>query len=1072
VTTTPGTTAQPQKPGGPAPTTAAGTSPPTTTARPSKPGAAAPTTATGTPPTTTAGAGAASQKVTKAAPPSGSQPPGGNQPPSGTPKDGSAAATPAAPAVATITEANVKYASGLKEYAISDPANKDAEHLVKRDAGGGKITTIGTVPSGNGTVFDETAYNVSGDVNYQLFANLDVDPGPALGSGLAVKLAAVSGANFKVSHEPDFRSAWTPIRGSWRASGDTYTQSNNAHSGPDINDEKSLWTGVPSPPSGQTTQVFTAAVQVKGWDFNIPDYHPDSTPEYRIGIGFSSFDAQPKGIYVIIKQSYKDSTATAKIVDQADGFKFDITNPPSAANTTLRLKMRVRTPAGSTTASVGVKVWLDSEHEPTDAEFRGDVQWAMPAAPAKVVPVVVGGIAGLSAASGKKLSVVFSSVVLESLPDQTAAAAPGPIGLSTPQDLPPPVLAARPDEVVCIPAAALTRPGVGRWGTLISQIEPDPPLPLRCVQSPCRWQIPTATQSACCGRSSAVFATGFPLGFPGHCTTLGEMPAGMIENTETIGPEPHLHTDQPPDSTGPVEMTPITYPGSAGERNHALPPAARTSWKPARDPFVRAAAFRSAGENALPQDAPPQAAPPEAPPQVQQQEGATKAAGAPGATPAEPGAVATNSRQGEGAPMTTTPAPPPTVVIPESPTTPALSPSDTPPTAAGRPGSVHVPLATLRDHGAVATYPDALPPTSTRSPQAQDYVADALVVELARRIKPSPAEIDEVISSTTKADVKKPIAEQLKDIFIKVNQRRIDTITRKVPNDPAIPAATRSLITSRLKVYRGNYMPPALRDLFAAQLKEESPKLTSGKDQLALLGLLPEVAASWVGWQPAPPARSFDHFSAKRARRLRDAFTQLPEYSVVPLTEPSKPRSLLEPFSVDEEERLPVPILAREDPDHVWTYYFDHPARFPRASFGRNCCAVEGEGAVIHEGMRLLAGQNGRYEVRFNITTPSIPVALRLQLILFLPCPEDPALPQPVPRTLTLPPIAIEPAGDDAFPLDLTAGTRPTSYMVSIKGYSQVIQEALDGGDGKQLLLVKRIGTARMGHGVQYQMTR
>ena len=154
--------------------------------------------------------------------------------------------------------------------------------------------------------------------------------------------------------------------------------------------------------------------------------------------------------------------------------------------------------------------------------------------------------------------------------------------------------------------------------------------------------------------------------------------------------------------------------------------------------------------------------------------------------------------------------------------------------------------------------------------------------------------------------------------------------------------------------------------------------------------------------------------------------------------------------------------------------HFDHPARFPKTSYGQQSCAFESEGAVIHEGMRLLARQDGQYEVRFNITTPSIPVTLRLQLILFnepLSSPDGQAIPvQPIPRTLTLPPVALKPSGADAFPDNPEGGTNPTSYFVSVRGYSQVILEAQQDELGQRhLLLVKRNGTARIGSGVLYQ---
>jgi hypothetical protein len=125
--------------------------------------------------------------------------------------------------------------------------------------------------------------------------------------------------------------------------------------------------------------------------------------------------------------------------------------------------------------------------------------------------------------------------------------------------------------------------------------------------------------------------------------------------------------------------------------------------------------------------------------------------------------------------------------------------------------------------------------------------------------------------------------------------------------------------------------------------------------------------------------------------------------------------------------------------------------------------------------MRLLAGQDGRYEVRFNITAPSVPVLLRLQLILFEEGHPDPRYGRPIPRTLTLAPIFLQPDPSDekSFPNNLEGGVYPTSYLVSVLGYSQVIKEVQgDKTNPGHLLLVKRNGVARIGSGVQFQATQ
>jgi hypothetical protein len=208
-----------------------------------------------------------------------------------------------------------------------------------------------------------------------------------------------------------------------------------------------------------------------------------------------------------------------------------------------------------------------------------------------------------------------------------------------------------------------------------------------------------------------------------------------------------------------------------------------------------------------------------------------------------------------------------------------------------------------------------------------------------------------------------------------------------------------------------------------------------------------------------------------------DPFSYRPRVTVIPLPPSSTTAQLQQSSSssIPVDQPQPGGDELKDDPSgRVWTYHFDHPARFPRTEFGAACCAFEGEGAVIHEGMRLLARQDGQYEVRFNITTPSMPVMLRLQLILFEQGRPYATEGRPIPRTLTLAPIPLRPWDADPYP-DMSqagvdpskAGVAPVSYLVRVRGYSQVIKEA-QRGDGR-LLLVRRIGTARFGSGVQIQ---
>jgi hypothetical protein len=215
---------------------------------------------------------------------------------------------------------------------------------------------------------------------------------------------------------------------------------------------------------------------------------------------------------------------------------------------------------------------------------------------------------------------------------------------------------------------------------------------------------------------------------------------------------------------------------------------------------------------------------------------------------------------------------------------------------------------------------------------------------------------------------------------------------------------------------------------------------------------------------PTDQKRPGESPTTQRDYPSRDPFAFQPHVTVVPLP----PAERVSDGSIGQRnsdlgiELAQDRLVAREGKS-VRTYHFDLPARFPVTKFGPMCCAFEGEGAVIHEGMRFLSRQDGRYEVRFNVTAPSMPVVIRLQLVLYE---KD----GHVPRTLTLPPIVLKPSGLTTFPEDLEAWVDPTSYIVSVTGYSQVVNEVHQ-PDNTSFLLVKRIGTARFGSGVRYQST-
>ena len=82
---------------------------------------------------------------------------------------------------------------------------------------------------------------------------------------------------------------------------------------------------------------------------------------------------------------------------------------------------------------------------------------------------------------------------------------------------------------------------------------------------------------------------------------------------------------------------------------------------------------------------------------------------------------------------------------------------------------------------------------------------------------------------------------------------------------------------------------------------------------------------------------------------------------------------------------------------------FDFPssARFTIPRFDRKGGEFEDDGAVIYEGMRFVVEDSGNYEVRFLVSTPAMPVLLRLQL--HVPCTDRGE------HTITLPPIDLPP---------------------------------------------------------------
>ncbi len=90
----------------------------------------------------------------------------------------------------------------------------------------------------------------------------------------------------------------------------------------------------------------------------------------------------------------------------------------------------------------------------------------------------------------------------------------------------------------------------------------------------------------------------------------------------------------------------------------------------------------------------------------------------------------------------------------------------------------------------------------------------------------------------------------------------------------------------------------------------------------------------------------------------------------------------------------------------VCQYVFDRPAFFPRTGYDSQGHAIAFDGLVIYEGMKLTWNERGEYTVRFTAERPTVPTTLRLQFLVW-------DRKSRVWQTVTVPPIKIEPRGED-----------------------------------------------------------
>jgi hypothetical protein len=271
------------------------------------------------------------------------------------------------------------------------------------------------------------------------------------------------------------------------------------------------------------------------------------------------------------------------------------------------------------------------------------------------------------------------------------------------------------------------------------------------------------------------------------------------------------------------------------------------------------------------------------------------------------------------------------------------------------------------------------------------------------------------------------------------------------PSIPPTQPPARAVVDPTWSADPGNTVPPA---------RALRSQWTTRRD-LRNFGAVATVPWPQSEAGGSPPSAAWASRSPRTDLVPHDPFSYQPRVNVIPLPPPRSANPFGQSSSSSSDQRPDVDEIIDDPSGRVWTYHFDLPARFPRSQFGfgKACCAFEGEGALIHEGMRVLARQDGQYEVRFNITTPATPILLRMQLVLHE---EGNALP---PRTLTLPPIPLKPWGMDPYPDATQPKFEPVSYLVRVRGYSQVVKE-IQQGNG-HFLLVKRIGSARFGSGFQ-----
>ncbi len=980
--------------------------------------------------------------------------PGAQAPNAPSPKAAGAAATAApgaaagaggaaAPAASPSNFANTVSDSGIVTLTFTDVNTGTTSYEIRRSVKGSSTDPSSFLLSkGTFSLVDMTARNTAGATFVYTLYSVDSQGRPSIASiasTSAVIPAATALATPLLSNTSQFgdRTQWLPApQGNWLPeAGDSYSQADDSQVGALIFQEKSSWIGSPVTPG--KVQI-SAAITLQGWDSvtalaNTGLAFP-TPPSFRFGLGFATTDPTNRAaIFLVVNGDI--ATAGGGLIEDDKGSKLAAVNIDKAAWTPgskIRLKFRIERAANAAQAAVKGKFWKDGQPEPGDDSYSRPVSWTWPTG--TVVPALFGGIQVL----GKQaVKATFSEVLLETFPAAAPAVAPpGPSAYVPPSILVPPAMT----DKIWVPRQAITYSQTGRLGTLIGQISPDAPVSVACAPPPCLWPVRTASTIPCC--ASATFFAGSPAGWitGSDGVPISGVPVGTFGADGIYGPGVPIETI-PRGATFPT-FDPIDFkPGfealptiENGEPQISAPTLGRT---PSNDTKVRNTSAWLDDQAAAP------------------------VVGPAAIEPAPASSVSSNEKA-------------------KAPSLP-LQLSD----------PVQTSVGALRDFGAVATLPDAPKNPKPLLSQAQRECADAVILETMKQSSVS-VDVKGLLTRMQNAQGNDPndlppakLTKGLNDDLLDLINKGITIATMN--NDWS--KDVQYVVGARIKEYTKGDIPTKLTEVYRTKLAQAlAQPRPPGSDQALIAKIQSHAEADATNAYLRRPSRS--EYPADQAdwptssptsgnsrgrggRVARDPFSFQPTVQIVPISYSSTDYDANSALSARDDSPIFGPDELKNTADaRVWTYHFDHPARFPRNKFGANCCAFEGEGAVIHEGMRLLASQDGRYEVRFNISAPSIPVALRLQLILYQQGKPDPSSGSPIPRTLTLPLIVIEPTGPEAFPQQLEAGIHPVSYLVSVQGYSQVIKEAHDDENGTgHLVLVKRNGTARIGSGVQYQAT-